>query len=1426
MLEAARVGDDIGHSHALAGMIAGTVVGGLLCAMGGIAAGALMVAGLASSYLGVGLLLVGASLAVGYATGELATAARDGIAAAGAAGMSANGKILTGSHNVFINGKPAAIATLSQAGCANDGPSMQVAQGSASVFINGFPAARIGDATNCDAKVLTGSSNVFIGGARQTTLPITPEVADWMYKASDLTLLFTGLVGGWGGAAGKVGALSKLLAKLPGINKLARITCRAGALMTGAAAAGIIARPVDLISGQKFLDGDDELDFTLPSRLPVLWQRYWRSGNPAESVLGRGWSLFWETRLARYQDGLVWRAPSGDYVSFPDVPKGRKTWCDSEKCWLEHHSDDSWSVFDVSGERLHYGSLDEAMPGLLTAMADLTGNTITFHYQHDGLLHELIDSAGQRVICRYDPARKRLLEARLDDAVTLVSYEYDDEGQLVRVKNRGGSVVRRFSWHDGLMSSHEDANGLLNEYLWREIAGLPRVVAYRNSAGERLDFSYDFENGTRRAVREDGCTAHWVCEDDDSVAAFTDWDGRRYSFIYQKGELCCVLLPGGAQRSCQWDRHGRLLSEKDELGRRTEYRWSRLSTNLVEIAWPDGVRERSDFDPAGRLIAETDAAGNITRWHYPDAEESLPDRITDASGGEVSLQWNHQGLLTQRTDCSGSITRWQYDSFGQPKAMIDAQGNITRWHWLAVGQLSEVEHPDGTTERFSWNERNQLAAWHDPLESLTRWQYNALGQPLSQTDRLNRTRRWHYDVRGRLTELDNGNGGRYRFEHDPTGRLTREVRPDETSRQFDYDEAGYLATVAETAREAADGGIARRSQMFRHDAAGQLLWRANISAEWDYCYDLRGRLTRLQRTPTESGRALGIEEDSLQFSYNALGQLEEESGVNGTLRYTRDAQGNLTHLALPGDDELRWLHYGSGHVSAIGFNRQTVSEFTRDSLHREVSRTQGTRLQTRSYDALGRRTQQQSQLSGEFVSPQSTLLARAFRYTARGELAGVSDTLRGDIHYGYDAEGRLLSHAESRSRRAANELRYDNADNLLAEGNGPLPDNWGGWNDDPVYGQRQSHGSQDTDAIADNRLSVWRNLFYKYDGWGNLISRRNGADEQHYRYDADNRLIKASGTGPEGRFEAHYHYDALGRRTCKAVRLHDKTVATRFLWQGYRLLQEQKQNGARQTYLYDPNDIWSPLARLDQPVAGTAADIFWFNTDLNGAPLEVTDEEGHLRWAGHYGTFGEVKYQTTRSFDVRQDRSLTEQPLRYAGQYADKETGLHYNLFRYYDPGVGRFTVQDPIGLAGGDNLYAYAPNPLSWIDPLGLTKCNSQFNSRKEAFRAAKRDAGIPMTQQPDRIFNPKTGFHGDHRNVRMTDSNNNPISDKSGNQIWTREYQFTKTDGNKIIIQDHSAGHSYPGGIGNQGRHLNVRPIENIRTGFVSGTFDHYEF
>ena len=111
----------------------------------------------------------------------------------------------------------------------------------------------------------------------------------------------------------------------------------------------------------------------------------------------------------------------------------------------------------------------------------------------------------------------------------------------------------------------------------------------------------------------------------------------------------------------------------------------------------------------------------------------------------------------------------------------------------------------------------------------------------------------------------------------------------------------------------------------------------------------------------------------------------------------------------------------------------------------------------------------------------------------------------------------------------------------------------------------------------------------------------------------------------------------------------------------------------------------------------------YWHTDLNSAPLEVTDAEGNLRWSGNYDTFGKLQGQMVAGAERRKG-ALIDQLLRYAGQYQDNESGLHYNLFRYYEPEVGRFTTQDPIGLRGGLNLYQYAPNPYGWVDPLGLT--------------------------------------------------------------------------------------------------------------------------
>lgn len=129
--------------------------------------------------------------------------------------------------------------------------------------------------------------------------------------------------------------------------------------------------------------------------------------------------------------------------------------------------------------------------------------------------------------------------------------------------------------------------------------------------------------------------------------------------------------------------------------------------------------------------------------------------------------------------------------------------------------------------------------------------------------------------------------------------------------------------------------------------------------------------------------------------------------------------------------------------------------------------------------------------------------------------------------------------------------------------------------------------------LGDNRLTHWQQLFYRYDAWGNLISRRNGLYEQHYVYDADNRLTAAHGRGPQGEFRAQYHYDALGRRTRKQVDYKGKAAqSTRFLWQGYRLLQEQRGDGTRRSWSYEPDSPWTPLAAIEQAGESWQADIF------------------------------------------------------------------------------------------------------------------------------------------------------------------------------------------------------------------------------------------
>ncbi len=103
------------------------------------------------------------------------------------------------------------------------------------------------------------------------------------------------------------------------------------------------------------------------------------------------------------------------------------------------------------------------------------------------------------------------------------------------------------------------------------------------------------------------------------------------------------------------------------------------------------------------------------------------------------------------------------------------------------------------------------------------------------------------------------------------------------------------------------------------------------------------------------------------------------------------------------------------------------------------------------------------------------------------------------------------------------------------------------------------------------------------------------------------------------------------------------------------------------TYVYSDPHSYEPLARID----GTqSSDIYWFHNQPNGTPERLTDVEGRVRWEGRNSAWGKLTHESTPL------PTGYHQNLRMQGQYLDRETGLHYNLFRYYDPDCGRFTLR------------------------------------------------------------------------------------------------------------------------------------------------------
>ncbi|ELY7190965.1 RHS domain-containing protein [Acinetobacter baumannii] len=268
--------------------------------------------------------------------------------------------------------------------------------------------------------------------------------------------------------------------------------------------------------------------------------------------------------------------------------------------------------------------------------------------------------------------------------------------------------------------------------------------------------------------------------------------------------------------------------------------------------------------------------------------------------------------------------------------------------------------------------------------------------------------------------------------------------------------------------------------------------------------------------------------------------------------------------------------------------------------------------------------------------------------------------------------------------------------------------------------------------MVNNVVKEYLDQQYQYDAYGQLIRQKTSQGDLTLEWDVYGRMVKSRNS----QYTAEYRYDALGRRIQKWSKHHHTGQEQNIIygWDGDTLAYESTEELTKH-YIYEKDSFvpmlqavylspielhqtpdWSdrpynihrdPLWKTEKE--GKEFDDVWFyHCDHLGTPQEMTDHTGAIIWKAEYKAWGECKAEEAKS-NFFENSEIISNNIRFQGQYFDEETGLHYNRYRYYSPYVGRFVSKDPIGLLGGNNVYVYAKNPITWIDSKGL--CSTTLN-------------------------------------------------------------------------------------------------------------------